>query len=220
MNLKKLTNRGLDLLYPPSLYCSCCGNLIDESRTYNLCDHCMSHIRWEGGEPEERDGMKAIFCTRYGIYERSLIFALKYNGKKYIARDIAEIMSDRLSLENAVIDAVVPVPLHPEKEKRRGFNHAALIGRHLGRKVGAPCIEHGLLRTEDTMPMRGLSPVERELNVKGKFIVNEKWTEQMKEKKILLIDDFYTTGSTARECFRAIEAARPKEVWFMAFAVR
>ena len=40
------------------------------------------------------------------------------------------------------------------------------------------------------------------------------------EKKILLIDDFYTTGSTARECFRAIEAARPKEVWFMAFAVR
>lgn len=42
----------------------------------------------------------------------------------------------------------------------------------------------------------------------------------MKEKKILLIDDFYTTGSTARECFRAIEAARPKEVWFMAFAVR
>ena len=76
MNLKKLTDRGLDLLYPPSLYCSCCGNLIDESRTYNLCDHCMSHIRWDGGEPEERDGMKSIFCTRYGIYERSLIFAL------------------------------------------------------------------------------------------------------------------------------------------------
>ena len=121
----------------------------------------MSHIRWEGGEPEERDGMKAIFCTRYGIYERSLIFALKYNGKKYIARDIAEIMSDRLSLENAVIDAVVPVPLHPEKEKRRGFNHAALIGRHLeGRsalRVSSMvcCVRRTLCRCGDSAPSRG-----------------------------------------------------------------
>ena len=96
--LSRGADYALDLLYPPALYCSCCGNLIDESRTYRLCDHCMAHIRWDGAEPRYLDGMKILRCTQYGLYERTLIFDLKYNGKTYIARDIAEIMADRLAL--------------------------------------------------------------------------------------------------------------------------
>ena len=68
--------------------------------------------------------------------------------------------------------------------------------------------------------MRGLSPAERRLNVKDKFAVNEKYVKILRGKKILLLDDFYTTGSTAGECFRALKTAEPAEVIFLAFAAR
>ena len=103
---RAMISKGLDLLYPPALYCICCGNIIDESRTYHLCDHCMAHIRWDGQPPQKvkfagGDGIAGVAgglvpflslrCTQYGLYERRLIFSLKYNGKKYIARDLAQI---------------------------------------------------------------------------------------------------------------------------------
>lgn len=220
MNVRSIGNAALDLLYPPSLYCSCCGNVIDESRTYNLCDHCISHIRWDASPIKDIGGLKVLRCTEYGLYERTLIFALKYNGKTYIARDIAQIMADRLSLTELSYDAIVPVPMFAAKERERGFNHAALIGKYLGRLVSRPHVAHGLLRTGNTLPMRGLNPTERRQNVKGKFAVNEKYVKMLEGKSILLIDDFYTTGSTALECYDALRRAGVADVYLLAFAAR
>ena len=218
--LVQAADRALDLLYPPALYCSCCGNLIDESRHYHLCDHCIAHIRWDIESPHEVDGMRMLRCVQYGLYERTLIFSLKYNGKTYIARDIGEIMADRITMAGIDFDVIVPVPLSEGKERQRGFNQAALIGKYLGKRTGKPCIERCLLRTADTRPMRGLSPTEREENVKGKFALSEKYGTMLKGKRVLLIDDFYTTGSTARECRRALMAESPEEVIFLAFAAK
>lgn len=259
--LKAVLAGGLDLLYPPALYCICCGNIIDETRTYHLCDHCMTHIRWDGqplrkvmpvvdGGGDELAGGEAgvagaaegiyyaaaavstadefggrvpflsLCCTQYGLYERRLIFSLKYNGKKYIARDLAQIMADRLALARLAFDVIVPVPMFSAKERQRGFNHAALIGRYLARLVGKPCLADALLRTENTQPMRGLSPTERKLNVKGKFAYNKKYGTLLEGKKVLLLDDFYTTGSTAAACYEALLSAQPEIVYFLAFAAK
>lgn len=220
MHIKGIIEKGLDLLYPPGLYCSCCGNLIDESRTYHLCDHCIAHIRWDGAEPKDIDGMKLLRCTQYGLYERTLIFDLKYNGKTYIARDIGAIMADRLHLAEIDYDVIIPVPMYEKKERARGFNQAALIGKYLGKRMGKPCWPHCLVRTEETRPMRGLSPTEREENVKGKFALSEKYGTMLEEKRVLLIDDFYTTGSTARACHQALLAGNPASVTFLAFAAK
>ena len=219
-NIKGLVSAGLDLLYPPGLYCNCCGNLIDETRTYHLCDHCISHIRWDGADPKEIAGMKMLRCAQYGLYERTLIFSLKYNGKTYIARDIGEIMADRLALAEVSFDVIVPVPLFVGKERERGFNQAALIGKYLGQRTGKPCLEHCLVRLSETRPMRGLSPSEREENVKGKFALSEKYVTMLEGKRVLLIDDFYTTGSTARECYQALSGGAPESVTFLAFAAK
>ncbi|MBR3785443.1 MAG: ComF family protein [Firmicutes bacterium] len=221
--LTRLAEAALDLLYPPALYCSCCGNLIDESRAYHLCDHCIAHFRWDGEEPREVDGMKMLRCTQYGLYERTLIFDLKYNGKKYLARDIGEIMADRLALAELDFDVIVPVPMYERKERERGFNQAALIGKYLGKRTGKPCWDHCLVRTEATRPMRGLSPTEREENVKGKFALSEKYDTMLEGKRVLLIDDFYTTGSTARACHEALlsgTGGAPASVTFLAFAAK
>ncbi|MBR3756314.1 MAG: ComF family protein [Firmicutes bacterium] len=218
--LSRAAEHMLDLLYPPALYCNCCGNLIDESRTYHLCDHCMAHIRWDGAEAQNLDDMKLFRCTQYGLYERTLIFDLKYNGKTYIARDIGEIMADRLALAEIDFDVIVPVPMWERKERERGFNQAALIGKYLGKRIGKPCWDHCLIRTSATKPMRGLSPTEREENVKGKFALSEKYVTMLEEKRVLLIDDFYTTGSTARACYEALKDGAPKSVVFLAFAAK
>lgn len=212
--------KGLDLLFPPSLYCICCGNLIDESRTYNLCDHCMAHIRWDGSPAREIGGMKTLRCVQYGIYERTLIFSLKYNRKTWIARDIARICADRLALADMDFDLIVPVPLYREKERKRGFNQAALIGRHLGRQLHKPCLERALIRKSDTRPMRGLSPEERKENVRGNFVLDDRFSGQIEGRKVLLFDDFYTTGSTAAACREALLAGKPEEVSFLAFAAK
>lgn len=240
-SVRRVVETLLDLLYPPHLYCICCGNLIDATRTYHLCDHCMAHIRWDtaplqqlekpvaetaelqctaqdadSGIPE----MQKLRCVQYGLYERTLIFSLKYNGKKYIARDLAQIMADRLALAGLAFDLIVPVPMFFAKQQQRGFNHAALMGQHLGKLVGKPCYAKALLRTEHTLPMRGLSPTERKLNVKGKFALNRKYASALKGKRILLLDDFYTTGSTAEACFAQLCEASPSAVYFLAFAAK
>lgn len=212
----------LDLLYPDPIYCICCGNIVDESRTYGLCDHCVRHMVWDLGPPKDIGGMEAMRCCQYGIYERTIIFSLKYNGKRYIARHIAEMMRDKLIHENRdrSYDIIVPVPLHKRKERQRGFNQTALIGKYLSMELGIECVPEALIRVKETRPMRGLSPKEREENIAGCFALGEQAEEQLKGKRILLLDDFYTTGSTANECRKMLLGAEPESVSLIAFAAK
>ena len=217
----KLIEKLLNLIYPPSLYCSCCGNIIDETRTYNLCDHCITHVKWDRTtEPRLVSGIKMLRCTEYGIYERSLIFGLKYNKKRYLARDIGKIMADRFAITDLSADVIVPVPLHRNREKWRGFNQAALMGKYMGKNLNLPCVPNALLRTQNTRAMRGLSPTERAENIRNAFALNPACASKLKGKKILLVDDFYTTGSTAKECVSALSSSEPEEVIFLAFAAK
>lgn len=218
--LKRYLNRVLDLIYPPDLYCICCGNYIDDTRTYHLCDHCITHIHWNLNEPECRNGIRMIRCTTYGLYERTIIFSLKYNGRKYIARDIADIMFDRLKFTDIEYDLIIPVPLYRGKEKERGFNQAALMSKYLGKRVKKPFADDILLRTMQTKPMRGLSPTERAENIRGKFNVRKGAERILEGKKILLVDDFFTTGSTAAECAKVLKRHGASLVSAIVFAAK
>lgn len=210
----------LDLIFPSSLYCICCGNAIDETRTYNLCDHCIAHIKWDGEDIKRVMGLDMLRCTEYGIYERTMIFSLKYNNKRYIARDIGQIMADRLELAEYDFDIIIPVPLHRKKEKLRGFNQAGLIGKYMARATGRVCIEDALIRAHYTRPMRGLSQTERAENIRNQFAINEKYVKMLQGKRIVLVDDFYTTGATARECASVLSSCNPESILFLAFAAK
>ena len=85
LGLRHALKTVVELSFPPSLYCACCGNIIDSTRTYSLCDHCMDHFRWDRSDGISSEDIKLIRCVSYGIYERSLIFDLKYRGKKHVA---------------------------------------------------------------------------------------------------------------------------------------
>ena len=217
-----LIDRFLGLLYPDPLYCICCGNIIDDTRTYGLCDHCVRHIIWDTAPPKMIGGMETMRCCQYGIYERTLIFSLKYNKKRYIARHIAEMMRDKIISANRdrSYDIIVPVPLYKGKERKRGFNQTFLIGKYLGKYLGIECAGEVLIRVKETRPMRGLSPQERAENIAGCFALDEELAEEIRGKRVLLLDDFYTTGSTALECRKVLLQARPASISFFAFAAK
>ena len=216
----KMLDRLERLIFPDRLYCICCGNYIDHTRTYGICDHCMDHIGWCNEPAEERMGMTFVKCMDYGIYERSIIFAFKYNGRRYIARNVGEILTDRLESLDIMADFIVPVPIHRKKERKRGFNQSILMGKYLSQRTGIEFLPRCLERTRFTEPMRGLGPGERKENIRGSIDFNSSYDRMIKNKKVILLDDFYTTGSTAVECRNALIPQQPSEIIFLAFAAR
>lgn len=220
---KQLCSNLLELVFPSHLYCAICGNIIDETRPYCLCDHCRNHIRWKLEEPYRTvlagNPIKCISCCSYGLYERRLIFRLKYNKKKSTAAIIGEIVADRLKHADLDYDVIVPVPMERAKEKQRGFNHAFLIAKEAGKVLEKPVIEHALVRTKKTQAMRGLGPSERRANISGAFALGID-ARKIENKKVLLFDDICTTFATGEECINTLFDAKPASVDFIVFAAK
>ncbi len=231
----------LQLLFPMGTYCMCCGSYIDLTRTYCICDKCMDAINWGyiyldlkkeravRGRTNHLDSVDS--CMVYGLHSRQLVFDLKYNKRTYLARPISMIMADRLlkdpepDIDISDIDFVIPVPLHGSKLKSRGFNQAALISAQLTKRlnegIGAKKIRHledGLIRSRMTSAQRGISGGERFANLEGAFSVNPKRIEMIRDKNILLVDDIFTTGSTADSCAKALKEAGASKVHFISLA--
>ena len=237
----------LQLLFPLSTYCVCCGKPVDASRSYSICDHCIHHITWGNvhidleaesrrlGRPARLDS--AVACMKYGLYERRLIFDLKYDGRTYVARTIGHIMADRLAAEGfaATLDScfemsnrpgtlcggfdyIVPVPVHRDKEKARGFNQAEKMARHLGRRIGVPVLPRAIVRERNTAAQRSLSAEDRYFNLEGAFSLNPKEAVKIRGSRILLLDDVYTTGATAHRCGAVLKEGGAARVDFIALA--
>ena len=249
--LRRMGNEMLDLVYPPGLYCICCGKIIDESRTYRLCNDCMRSMNWNTGRrcgrcgrplaetdpgllcfgcsQKEAAGQKQSFdkghvCTGYGACAQSVIFALKYGGRADIGDTLGEILFDCMLSEYeadelaAMYDIVMPVPIHADKLKKRGFNHAELIGRGFTKRSGL-CFDSGaLVRTRETVPMKGLGPEERRANIRGAFEIRNSRLPLIQGSSILLIDDIFTTGSTIDEIASMLKSQGASHVDFLAFA--
>ena len=224
----RLTKKIADFVFPQKLYCNCCGKYINQTRTYGLCDHCIRHMSFKITDLKSSENNKyfnaAAAAMGYGLYERQLIFGLKYNGHTHLAREIADILYDALISQMAekrespwlLDDFIVPVPIHKQKLKVRGFNQTEKIGEHLSKRTGIPSFGNALVRTRTTEAQRGLSASERARNMKDAFEVNPKAVSMIKGKNILLLDDIYTTGATAVSCAETLLEAGAARVDFLA----
>ena len=140
------------------------------------------------------------------------IHALKYQGVKTLARPIAHAMAKSINFNP---DYLMPVPLHQNRLKARGFNQAALLSMELAKIMNIPAID-GLVRVRDTAPQYGLSSKERAKNLENAIALKEGFDPS--GASILLVDDIYTTGATARACECALKNAGAKRVEMVAFA--
>jgi len=154
---------------------------------------------------------------------RKLIHQFKYEPYiKNLATPLSEIVLQHLEIIGANIPEIwknsilVPIPIEIKKLKDRGYNQAQELAKELGHKLNVPSIFDNLVKIKRTAPQMELSAKERQENLKGAFAVKN--PAEFAGKKIFLVDDVYTTGSTMEECARALKATSAKQVFGIAIA--
>jgi len=152
----------------------------------------------------------------YGRYRGKLkdaILLYKYRQFQVLGGDFARLIFRTLGKEENIwwkADIMTPVPLHPKRKKKRGFNQAQVIAEELARLKGIEFEERVLVKVKNVLPQTFLEIENRKKNVSGAFCVVDK--DKIKGKIVILVDDVYTTGSTVKECSTVLREAGAKEV--------
>ena len=141
-----------------------------------------------------------------------MIQEFKFRSRKNLAALLAPLLAAAFveSWKPEEFDFLVPVPLHPKRQRKRGFNQAVLLGRKLSRLIAVPCCEAALRRVRDTAPQVGLSDSERLRNMQSAFQCRD--GSVVTGKRLLLIDDVMTTGATLASAARALVSAGAAKV--------
>ncbi len=188
---------GLPLIAPP--FCSVCGDPAEGvTEAEFVCGWCRDKT-----PPFER----ARSAVRYHGAIRDLLHAFKYQGAIHLAPDLGELLEGcvRAHYSDELLDAVCFVPLYPARERERGYNQSRLLAADLARRRGLPLMPRLLSRIRPTATQTRLSAPARAENVRGAFAVADPgW---VRGRRLLLVDDVMTTGSTVGECARALRAA-------------
>jgi len=222
-----------DILFPP--LCHGCKRFIPHAEPLHLCTDCLdaslpvqapycpicgAPFRTEGGIVHPcgpcithgRPFAAARAASLFGGPVEEMIHRFKYGRKVHLCRPLGLMAAVRLAdftAEHAP-DLLMPVPLHRKRLRERGFNQALLIARILAREWDLPLAMAGLVRARWTIPQVRLSAAERAQNVRGAFAVADPGA--VARKRILLVDDVFTTGSTVDECARVLRRAGASEV--------
>ena len=231
--LGELFARGAKALvsavYPEDITCDCCGAELTADTRYRLCAACTEkmpfvkgHICASCGVPlagesdwcprcQDRDFAfeKARSPLVYEGLARTPVYALKFGGKRYIAKLLGAMMSDCYLSSDMRCDIIVPVPMSESELKKRGFNQAELLAREVGGRLGMPVLP-ALIKLRDTRPQKELTGKERAKNLEGSFTAA--FAEYISGRRLLLADDVLTTGATADECARTLLKAGAKSV--------
>ena len=227
---------------PPQ--CPCCEKFSEEGKQ-GFCSNCLSQIRWIeppfcsicgipfiSSEVETHPCGACVTHRKYftiaralGAFEGSLQEAIhrwKYEGKTYLTPFFAEWMAEGLNRywEPGSFDLLIPVPLHTQRLRERGFNQALLLVKDLSRRTGIPYQKTILQKKKLTIAQVNLSGVEREKGLRGTFNVIEK--EKLLGMSVLLVDDVYTTGATVNECSKMLlrGGAERVDVFTLAHAIK
>ena len=206
----------------PMALCGCCGEALD-----------MEGLRFAGSHvPAE--GLLCAGCRRarpefvravaYGVYEdelRELVHLLKYERVRAVARPLGRMVAAATRMLEGLAArelVVVAVPLYPAKERQRGYNQALLLAEAALAELRKTTPGWRLMldrdclrRIRDTESQFALTPRERRANLRGAFEVRQ--SADLIGREVLLVDDIYTSGATARECARVLRQAGAVKVW-------
>ncbi|MEO8970810.1 MAG: ComF family protein, partial [Ktedonobacteraceae bacterium] len=150
---------------------------------------------------------------------RSCIHALKYEGNTRLAQPLGQMLAYTFRHYNLAADVIIPVPLHTERQKARGYNHATLLANNCAQHIGISVRNDVLVRHRATPAQVGLTAFERNQNVVGAFACAPQFaTGMLFGRTIGIIDDVSTTGATLAACAAPLFAAGASTVWALVLA--
>ena len=181
-----------------------CGKPL-EDETAELCRDCRVKISYYG---------RGVGGFSYSEAMKKSMYAFKYNNRREYGDYYADIICRNYGnvISSWGCEVLVPVPLHSSKLRKRGYNQAGILAKALARLLNMPVDDRILIRTRNTRPQKELLDKERKTNLEKAF---QTASNSIKYKKIILVDDIYTTGCTINECARTLKDAGAFEVYFI-----
>jgi len=228
----------LDFFFPP--LCHVCQTFIPNAGQLHICPYC--HDRFKAivsplcplcGIPfagAGADHLCSVCITTHHqidaaraafVYEgpcRELIHSFKYGNKTHLRRPLAMLTANHLEsfVHARAPELIIPVPLHRRRLRSRGFNQALLLGEYFSSRWNLPLLRHNLRRIRWTEPQVNLAAGDRRENVKGAFSVQD--VNQVCGRRVLVVDDVCTTGSTVEECALVLKQAGATDVSVLTIA--
>lgn len=234
--IKKGADWILDLIYPKC--CPLCGQVrpYKESMACKACVMQLKRVQPDrclkcGKHLEEQDvalcgdceKMPKSFIRGYPAFEyadpiKKALYDFKYKNQRAYAEFFAAGMYSCVGqeLKELQVDGILPVPVHRRKRRKRGYNQAHLLALELGKRLEVPVCDKLLIREVDTNPQKELNDKQRLNNLKNAFKMNG---NAIKLKKVLLVDDIYTSGATIESCTRVLMEAGVEEVYYTSVAI-
>lgn len=208
MNKRKWTGFVKSLL---NLFLKSNCPLCQRPATEEFCPYCHKQLqRCQLADPGQLwDSQKAVFVWgEYGGTLKRAIAALKYHDHPQLAKPLGCLMAEAwLNYSEIAIDnlTVVPIPLHKQKLKERGFNQAELLAESFCDLTNLPLQRHGLERVKYTQALFQLSAQERQAEMKDALILGKDFRRRLPRDRVLLVDDIYTSGTTVRSAIKILK---------------
>lgn len=232
--------RGMqDFLFPEGEGCCFCGksmyregfclncweelSIAKKQEFCRICGRILTNPSLQGCPECQDAGYEFSFARGVGEYRgiyRNLLHQYKYVGKQSLARPMGKLMLDVVLTDRRYegTEVLVPVPLAPVKLLQRKFNQSQLLAQELGQALDLPVLAEALQRGRDTLTQAKLSREERRANLEGAFMVQRGMGHFLQGRKLLLVDDVFTTGSTAAEAAKVLLSAGAGEVAVLTWA--
>lgn len=198
-----ILEKALNLFFP--IKCGVCGKI-----GLPICKECEEKIKQYEINLVQKD---KFFIYKYQDIIRNLLLNYKFNDASYLANSFAYLIKNNKKIYSILksYDIIIPVPLHKKRMNERGYNQTELISKKLEIPIETKC----LIKTKNIKPQSTKTAKQRQIDIKNVFAIQN--VDKIKNKKILLLDDIYTTGSTANECIKTLRKATNK-IGFLAIA--
>lgn len=216
----KIKEQFLNLIYPQT--CGICNKISPGC----LCKKCeiilekQSEIKilYKGEELEDKYFDELIYAFKYEGIIRKLILDYKFNEKSYLYKTFATFLLNNEKIFEKIqkYDKIIAVPISKKRKKTRGYNQSLLIAKEIELRTNVNVLNNCLIKTKNIVEQSKLNKEDRLKNIQGVYKIQN--DEQIKNKKILLIDDIYTTGSTVNECSKILQKCNPSKIGILVLA--
>lgn len=212
----KFADKMLDLLYPKGLTCNVCKKeLKDNERKYSFCGECLKSFRKVENTTTINGKTKVFSCFYYEGAVRKTVLSYKDSNKPYISEYMAKYMADLYLSEKLKCDVIMYVPSNKKTIMKRGYDAMGEVAQYLSKEIDLPILNI-LRKRENVADLAALKGDERRNAVRDAFSCE--FHPDLMKKRILFIDDVFTTGATVGECCTLLYRCGAKNIKIITFS--